>query len=64
MLVEVFLKLLIGKVDVELLKTVHSEILEAKDVKDTHKGELILPTSYPPVDLSQDPAEQASIQAH
>ena len=52
MLVEVLLKLLVGKVDVELLKTVHSEILEAKDVQDAHKGKLLLPTSNPPVDLS------------
>lgn len=62
--VEVFLELLVGKVDVELLKAVHSEVFKAKDVKDTHKGKLLLCTPDPRIDLPQDPAEQAGIETH
>ena len=62
--VEVLLELLVGKVDIELLKAVHSEVFKAKDVKDTHKGKLLLCTPNPCIDLPQDPAEQAGIETH
>ena len=36
--VEVFLKLLIGKIDVELLKSIHLKILEPKNVQNPNEG--------------------------
>ena len=62
--VEVFLELLVGKIDIELLKAVHGEVFKAKDVKDTHKGKLLRCTPDPCIDLPQDPAEQAGIETH
>ena len=37
-LVEVFLKLLVGKVDVELFKSIHFKILKPENVKNTNEG--------------------------
>ena len=41
-LVEVFLELLVGKVDIELLKSVHIEILKPKNVQNANKGKRLL----------------------
>ena len=37
--VEVFLKLLVGKIDVELLEPIHLKILEPKNVQNPNEGE-------------------------
>ena len=63
MLVEVLLQLLIGKVDVELLKAVHFKVLEPEDVEHPNEGKL-LPSPDASVDPLQDPAEEIGIQGH
>ena len=42
MLVEVLLKLLVGKVDVELFKSIHLKILKTKYVQNTDEGKCFL----------------------
>ena len=37
-LVEVFLELLVGKVDVELLKPIHFKIFKPKNIENTNEG--------------------------
>ena len=41
-LVEVLLKFLVGKVNVELLESIHIKILEPKDVENTNEGKRLL----------------------
>ena len=57
MLIEVFLELLVGKIYVELFKSVHFEILESKNVEHSNKGKLVLPSSDSHVDSLQDPTK-------
>ncbi len=64
MLVEVLLQLLVGKVDVELLKPVHVEVLEAKDVQNANEREASVRPLDPGVDALQDPLEQVGIETH
>ena len=64
MFVEVLLKLLVGKVDVELLKSVHHKVLKAEDVQHSHEGKLVLSSLDAVVDLLQDPAKQVGIETH
>ena len=63
-LVEVLLQLLVGKVDVELLKAIHFKILKAKDVQDSYEGKLVLPSSNTYIDLLQNPLKEVGIQSH
>ena len=42
MFVEVLLQFLVGKVDVELFKSIHVEILKPKNVQDANEGKYLL----------------------
>ena len=42
-LVEVLLKFLVGKVDVELFKSIHVKIFKPKYVKNANEGKCLLP---------------------
>ena len=42
MFVEVFLELLVGKIDVELLESVHLKILKPKNVQNSDKDKRLL----------------------
>ena len=64
MLIEVFLEFLVGKIDVELFKSIHFEILKSKNVKHSDKGKLVLSSSDSHVDSLQDPAKQVGIDTH
>ena len=64
MLIEVFLKLLIGKINVELFKAIHFKILKSKNVKHSNKGKLVLSSPDSHVDSLQDPAKQVGIDTH
>ena len=63
MLVEVLLKLLVGKVDVELLESINFKVLEAKDVQDPDKLEVLL-AQETVVDTVQDPTEGIGVEGH
>ena len=63
-LVEVLLQLLVGKVDVELLKAIHFKILKAKDVQDSYEGKFSLSSSNACIDLLQNPLKETVIQSH
>ena len=64
MLVEVFLKFLISKIDVELFKSIHFEILEPKNVEHSNKGKLVLPSSDSDINSLQNPPKQVGIDSH
>ncbi len=64
MFVEVLLQLLVGEVDVELFKTVHLEVLKAKDVQDSSEDKFVLPPANTNVDLVQDPLEEVGVETH
>ena len=63
MLVEVLLKFLIGKVDVELLEAIDVKVLKAKDVEYPDKDKR-LSSLDAGIDLLQDPTEEVGIQPH
>lgn len=63
-LVEVLLEFLVGKIDVELFKPIHFEILESENVKYSDKGELVLSSSDSHVDSLQNPSKQVGIDTH
>ena len=63
MLVEVLLQLLIGKVNVELLKAVHLKVLKTKNVQHPDKLEGFL-AQKSVVDTIQDPSKYVGIQGH
>lgn len=62
--VEILLQLLIGKIDVELLKSIDLKVLKPKNVQNTNEGKLLLPTTNPHVYLLQDPAEEVCVESH
>ena len=66
MLVEVILKVFIGVIDAELLKTVLGEILEAKDVQHPYGVALVISVlslgQERMVDLQDNPVKQCAIQ--
>ena len=64
MFVEIFLQLLIRKIDVELFKPVNGKVLKAKDIQNTHKCKLVLPATNSDVNLFQNPAEEVGIETH
>ena len=64
MLIKVFLEFLIGKVDVELFKSIYFKILESKNVKHSNKGKFVLSSSDSHIDSLQDPAKQVGIDTH
>ena len=49
--VEILLKLLIGKVDIELLEAIDREVFKAKDVQDASEGKVVLSTTNTNIDL-------------
>lgn len=63
-LVEVLLEFLICKVDVELFKSIHFKVLEAKNVQYSDEGELVLTTSDSVIDALENPSKQVGIDAH
>lgn len=63
MFVEVFLKLLICIVDIELLKVVNLEVFKSEDVKDADGFEVVFAFD-PAVDLLDYPLKAASIKCH
>ena len=63
-LVEVLLEFLVGKIDVELFKSIHFEILESENVEHSDKGKLVLSSSDSHVDSLQNPPKQVGIDTH
>ena len=64
MLVEVLLEFLVGKVDVELFKSIHFKVLKSKNVQDTDERKLVLTSFDSDVDSLENPAEQVGIDTH
>ena len=62
--VEVLLEFLVGKIDVELFKSIHFEILESENVEHSDKGKLVLSSSDSHVDSLQNPPKQVGIDTH
>jgi hypothetical protein len=63
-LIEVLLEFLVGKINVELFKSIHFEILESENVEYSDKGKLVLPSSDSHVDSLQNPPKQVGIDTH
>lgn len=53
--VEVLLEFLVGKIDVELFKSIHFKVLESENVEHSDKLELVLSSSDSHVDSLQNP---------
>lgn len=64
MFVEVLLEFLIGKIDVELFKSIHFEVLESENVEHSDEGKLVLSSSDSHVDSLQNPPKQVGIDTH
>ena len=64
MLIEVLLQLLVGEIDIELLKPIYVKVLETKDVEHTNEREALCSSLYSSIDFLQYPAEQVCIEPH
>lgn len=64
MFVEVLLKLLVGKVDVELFKSIHFKVFKTENVQHSNEGELVLSSFDSGVDPLQDPAKEVGVHTH
>ena len=62
--VEVFLKLLVGKVDVELFKSIHFKVFKTENVQHSNEREFVLSSLYSGVDPLQDPAKEVGVHTH
>lgn len=64
MLVEELLELLVGKVDTELLKTIHCKVLKTENIQYTDECKLVLSSLDSRINPLQDPAEEVGIDTH
>ena len=63
MLIEIFLEFLVREIDIELLESIHREILESENVQDADETKRLVSVDTR-IDFLENPTKRCRIQRH